>query len=295
MSTVDLSLLQPPAVVETLNFEATLAALRADFVVRFPDYTAVLESDPVQKLLEVAAYRELILRGRVNDAARGCMLATAIGTDLDHLAALFGVERLLVDPGDASAVPPIAPTYETDTRLRQRAQLALEGFSTAGPSGAYIYHALSASAAVLDASVQSPIPGQVLVTVLSTDGDGTAPADLLATVNAALSADDVRPLCDQVVVQSAVIAPYTVSVELWVYPGPDATVIRAAAESALLAYVASCRRIGYDVTLSGLYAAAHQPGVQRAVISTPATDLVADLSTASYCTGVAVTLAGMAV
>lgn len=296
MSTaIDLSQLPAPTVVEPLDYEAVLAALQADFTTRYPAFTAALESEPVLKLLEVAAYRELIVRARVNDAARACLLATAIGTDLDNLAALFGVERLLVDPGDASAVPPIAPTYETDTRLRQRAQLALEGFSTAGPSGAYIYHALSASAAVLDASVQSPIPGQVLVTVLSTDGDGTAPADLLATVNAALSADDVRPLCDQVVVQSAVIAPYTVSVELWVYPGPSAAMVRAAAESALLAYVASCRRIGYDVTLSGLYAAAHQPGVQRAVISTPATDLIADLSTASYCTGVAVTLAGTAV
>ena len=44
------------------------------------------------------AYRELLIRQRVNDAARGVMLATASGTDLDNLAANFNVERLLITP-----------------------------------------------------------------------------------------------------------------------------------------------------------------------------------------------------
>lgn len=292
---IDLSQLAPPALVETLDFEAILAALQADYVTRWPGYTAALESDPVQALLEVAAYRELVLRQRVNDAARGCLLATAAGADLDHLAALYGVQRLLLDAGDPTAVPPVPPTYESDARLRARTQLALEGFSTAGPVGAYEFWALSADAHVLDVSVQSPVPGQVLVTVLDSRGNGTPDAALLAAVLTTLSAEDVRPLTDQVLVQAAEIVPYTITAALTVYPGPDAATVRAAAAAATTAYAASVHRLGYDVTLSGLYAALHQPGVQRVALMAPAADLVLAAHQASWCTAVTVTLAGTAV
>lgn len=296
MSTaIDLSQLPAPTVVETLDYESVLAALQADFTARYPAFTAALESEPVLKLLEVAAWRELIVRGRVNDAARACMLAYALGADLDHLAALYGVQRLLLDAGDPTAVPPVPPTYESDTRLRARTQLALEGFSTAGPVGAYEFWALSADAHVLDVSVQSPVPGQVLVTVLDSRGNGTPDAALLAAVLTTLSAEDVRPLTDQVLVQAAEIVPYTITAALTVYPGPDAATVRVAAAAATTAYAASVHRLGYDVTLSGLYAALHQPGVQRVALTAPAADLVLAAHQAGWCTAVTVTLAGTAV
>lgn len=296
MSTaIDLSQLPAPTVVEPLDYEAVLAALQTDFTARWPAYTAALESDPVQALLEVAAYRELIVRARVNDAARACLLAYALGADLDHLAALYGVQRLLLDAGDATAVPPVPPTYESDARLRARTQLALEGFSTAGPVGAYEFHALSADAHVLDVSVQSPVPGQVLVTVLDSRGDGTPAAALLTAVDVTLSAEDVRPLTDQVVVQAATIVPYTVTAALITYPGPDAGVIRQAAETAARAYVDAHHRLGHDIPLSGLYAALHQPGVQRVALTAPAADLALAAHQAGWCTALTVTLAGTAV
>lgn len=296
MSTaIDLSQLPAPTVVETLDYESVLAALQADFTARYPAFTVALESEPVLKLLEVAAWRELIVRGRVNDAARACLLAYALGTDLDHLAALYGVQRLLLDAGDATAVPPVPPTYESDPRLRARTQLALEGFSTAGPSGAYEFWSLTADAHVLDVSVQSPVPGQVLVTVLDARGDGAPDAALLAAVLATLSDEDVRPLTDQVFVQAAEIVPYAITAALTVYPGPDAATVRAAAAAAATAYAESVHRLGYDVTLSGLYAALHQPGVQRVTLTAPAADLVLAAHQASHCTALTVTLAGTGV
>ena len=97
---------------------------------------------------------------------------------------------------------------------------------------------------------------------------------LLAAVLTTLSAEDVRPLTDQVLVQAAEIVPYTITAALTVYPGPDAATVRAAAAAATTAYAASVHRLGYDVTLSGLYAALHQPGVQRVALTAPAADLV---------------------
>lgn len=92
---IDLSKLPAPKIVEELSFEEILAAMRADFEGRCPGWTAAaLESDPANKILEVAAYRELLLRQRINEAARACMLAFASGSDLDHLSAFYAVSRL---------------------------------------------------------------------------------------------------------------------------------------------------------------------------------------------------------
>jgi phage-related baseplate assembly protein len=294
-SAIDLSLLPVPDVVETLDFEAILAAMKADLAARAPELAAVLalESEPVVKLLEVAAYREVLLRARVNDAARAVTLARAVGTDLDNLAALFGVVRLVISPGNPSAIPPVPPTLESDADLRRRAQLALEGFSTAGPEGAYVFHALSAAADVLDVSAVSPSPGDVLVTVLSRTGSGAAPAPLLATVAAALNADDVRPLCDNVVVQSASIVSYAITATLYFYPGPDSAVVMAAAQAAATAYAAAQHRLGRDVTRSGLFAALHQPGVQRVDLAAPAASLTIGSAQASWCTGITLTNGGV--
>jgi phage-related baseplate assembly protein len=287
-SAIDLSLLPVPDVVETLDYEVILAAMKADLAARAPDLAAVLalESEPLVKLLEVAAYREVLIRARVNDAAQAVTLARATGTDLDNLAALFGVARLVISPGNPSAVPPVAPTLESDADLRRRAQLALEGFSTAGPEGAYVFHALSADADVLDVSATSPSAGDVLVTVLSRTGSGTAPAPLLATVQAALNADDVRPLCDNVIVQSASIVSYAITATLFFYPGPDSAVVMAAAQAAATAYAAAQHRIGRDVTISGLHAALHQPGVQRVVLTSPSAALTIGSAQASWCTAI---------
>jgi len=291
---VDLSLLPPPAVVEPLDFETTLAAAKSDALAVFPELADVLalESEPVTKLLQVFAYRELLLRARVNDAARAVMLASATGSDLDQLAALFGVQRLVLDPGDATVTPPIAPTLETDADLRRRTQLAPEGFSVAGPEGAYIFHALSV-ADVLDASVTSPAPGEVLVSVLSRTGDGTASADLVLAVAAALTATDVRPLTDQVTVQTAQIVPYAVTATLWTLPGPDSAVVLATAQARVQALVESTRCLGRDIARSALIAALHVDGVQRVELTEPAADIVITPSQAGGATAVTITSGGV--
>lgn len=291
---IDLSKLPAPDVIETIDYETILAELKSALIELAPEMadTLEVESEPALKILQVCAYREVALRQRVNEAARATMLAYATGSDLDQRAADYGVERLLIDAGDPDAVPPIDPTYESDDDLRYRAQLALEGFSTAGPEGAYLFHALSADGNVLDASAISPTPGNVLITVLSRTGDGTADQALLDTVDAVLSSDDVRPLTDAVTVQSAEIIPYSIDATLYFYPGPGSAEVMATAQAAAEAYAAEQHALGRDVTLSGIYAALHQTGVQRVELTSPTANIVVDPEQATYCTAITLTDGG---
>lgn len=293
-SAIDLSQLPAPSVIEALDFETILAEMLADLRARHPAYTAIVESDPAYKILEVAAFRELLIRQRVNDGARAVMLAYAKGSDLDHIGANYDVERLMIDPGAPDAVPPVPPTYESDEEFRRRIQLSPEGYTTAGSEGSYVFHALGAAGDVKDAQAISPIPGHVTVYVLSRTGDGTAPAGLLNAVDRALNKEFVRPMTDNVAVQSATIVNYAVAAKLVMYPGPDSEVVRQNAVAALQRYVDGVHRIGYDVTLSGIYAALHQPGVQRVNLASPAANIIIDDGEASYCTSITVTAAGAA-
>lgn len=291
-TTIDLSALAPPNVVEALDYQTILSAMLADLQARDTTFTALVESDPAYKILEVAAYRELLLRQRVNDAAKAVMLAFAVNQDLDQIGANFGVSRLLVTPADNTTIPPTPAVYETDAEFRARIQLSTEGYTTAGSEGSYVYHGLSADGDVKDIQAVSDTPGEVVVYVLSKTGNGEAPAELLAAVSAAVNAERIRPMTDQVAVLSASIVNYTIEAELVIYPGPDPVVVRQAAIDAVTAYAENQHRIGYDVTLSGVYAALHQPGVQRVNLAAPIANLTIDQGEASYCTGIAVTVSG---
>lgn len=291
MAVIDLSQLPAPDVVETLDFETILAERKATLISLYPEdeqeavaRTLTLESEPLVKYLEENAYREVILRQRINEAAKAGMVAYAIKNDLDQLAANNNVERLVITPGDETQIPPVAAVMETDSDLRQRVPAAFEGMSVAGPTGAYEFHALSADGRVADASAFSPSPAEVVVTILARDGDGTAPEDLLQVVGEALNDEAVRPVADRVSVRSAEIVPYEIDAVLYVYPGPAKEPILAAAKAQGTAYINEQRRLGRDVRLSAIYAALHVQGVQRVELMKPLADMVLDKTQASYCT-----------
>lgn len=289
---VNLSQLPPPDVVETISYESILSAMLADLQARDTSFSALVESDPVYKILEVAAYRETILRQRVNDACRSVMLAYAAAADLDQIGANYGVARLTVTPGDDTTIPPTPAVMESDAAFRTRILLSLEGYTTAGSKGSYIYHALSADGGVKDVAVTSLTAGTVSIAVLSHTDDGEASSELVATVNAALNSEVVRPLCDSVSVATATIVEYAITAELTVFPGVGQSEVLANSIAAAEAYAEEQHKIGRDITLSGVYAALHQSGVQKVTLSSPSADIVNDWNEAPYCTAITVTVGG---
>lgn len=299
MPTIDLSQLPAPNVVEALDYESLLAERKATLVSLYPvdqqeaiARTLALESDPIVKLLQENAYRELMLRQRVNEAAQAVMLGYATGHDLDQLGGNFNVSRLVITPADETTLPPTSAVMESDSDFRVRIQQAFEGLSVAGSVGAYQFHGRSADGRVADVSVTSPTPACVTVSVLSREGNGSASPELIARVAAALNAEDVRPVADRVTVLSATIVPYEIDAVLYLFPGPEAEPIRQASEQKLKTYISTQHRLGRDIRLSAIYAALHVEGVQRVELKSPRADMVLDETQASSCTRYTLTIGG---
>lgn len=275
----DLASLPYPGVVETLDIEAIVTSMRNDVVARFPAIAGVidLESEPARKLIEVFAYREVLLRARINDAARQRMLAFAAGANLDAIAAYYGVSRF---------------EGETDSSLRRRTQLAPEAMPHGGTVGSYRFLALQASFPDLkDVGVVARGRGHVDVVLLGNEGQGTVTSAVIEKVRSKLLAEDGAPATDVVTVVGAKIVPYAVSVTVHVALGQDPVTVRANATSALQAYVEERHRIGVTVAASGLWRAAHVPNAERVEAISPVADVFVKPDEAPYCTGITVNVA----
>lgn len=274
---IDLSGMQMPDVVEALNYESILVALKADLVARLAaagvEYdVAGLESDPGVKVLEVADYRELILRARVNTAARAVMLAYAKGADLEALAVYYGVARRVVTPAtdDAPAV------MESDDLMRRRVQLAPEALTTAGSEGAYEFHTYGVDPSIKDVAVLNPTPGHVHVIPLIDTGNGVPSFNLIQRIRIRLHERDIKPLTDIITVRAPVVTTFAVTASLEIPDGPDSALVLAKATAALQLYLADRHRVGRSVKRNGIIAALKVAGVDDVLLASPAANVDVD-------------------
>ena len=106
---------------------------------------------------------------------------------------------------------------EDDDSYRERIRMAPLAFSTAGPSGAYEYFALSADPSVGDVYVVRMSPGVVGIYVVKTGGVIPETGDpVLQAVLDACDDKTRRPLTDNVQVMPAVASNTTISAQYWV-------------------------------------------------------------------------------
>ena len=103
---------------------------------------------------------------------------------------------------------------EDDEKYRQRARLYMESLSTAGPDGAYQYHALSADNSITSVKVRSPSPGVVRIYALVDNGEIPS-QEILDKIYNACSPKDKRPLTDKV--ETAVPEVVNYNIELTYY------------------------------------------------------------------------------
>lgn len=215
---------------------------------------------------------------------------TVEGPESNDLAP--GAISVLVDPIADVTVENTTATAggadeQTDAEFRPLVIAAPDGFTTCGPRSAYEWHAKQASVLVLDASAlgpddsdtRAPSAGEVAVYLLIDSADPVVIADTIATVEAALSADEVRPITDLVNVYQAVEVPYTVEVSYWIHQtrAGEVAAIQAAVEAAQDAY---CdwqeEALGRDVDATELIARLYAAGAGRVTVTEPAFQAIQD-------------------
>jgi phage-related baseplate assembly protein len=146
--------------IKTVEYEVLLTEMKAEAIRLMPELEAflALESEPATKILRVCAYYRMLDRLEFDDGARALMLAYSTGTNLDHLGAFFGVERPVIQEADTSVSLAIPEVKQDDQEYRRLIQLSLEGHTTAGPRGSYIFWALKARADRRMANYPRPTP-----------------------------------------------------------------------------------------------------------------------------------------
>ncbi|UVV66763.1 baseplate assembly protein [Brucella anthropi] len=265
--TINLESYPSPDVIEPIEFEQILADMQDELIRLFPaiEPTLALESALANKLLQVAAFREILVRARVNDAARANLLAFGTGADLEHLAAFYDVERL---------------EGEEDEAFRSRTVLAIQARSPAGGANWYKAAARRADVRIRDVAVYREDFWPIIhVAILSRENDGIPDAAMLDAVRTIVTSDDVRPLNDTVVVEAAVQNRTDIEANVWLLPSAPLADLTPLQDALRKAWTTETG-IGFDLVPSWVEARLHMAGVQRVEMLSPSAPLVAAPGTA---------------
>lgn len=158
---------------------------------------------------------------------------------------------------------------EDDDAYAERIRLAPESFSVAGPEGAYIYWAKTASQDIVDVVVERPAPGTVDIRVLMKDGE-LPTQEILDKVFETCSDKTVRPLTDLVTVNAPEVVLYDVDAQYWVLKSSVSSLaaIQEQVEKALQEYLLWQKsKMGRDVDLSELIARLKAAGAYRVAVN----------------------------
>lgn len=287
LSVIDLSQLGPMQVLELLDSETILAARMQKFkdlwAERDPPAGAQydvenLEFDPIKITEELETFHELLLRDRVNQAARAVTLAFSSGTDLDAVVTRIpgaGPRLPIIDA--PRAYPKFPQDWESDDRYRRRAQLAPSTLSAHGSDESYVYWAMTADATLKDASATTvPRTGKITVTIMAGGTEPRPTTQQKLNVRRYILDQARKGLTDEVSVRGPMVLETKYDIDLWVTPGMDAELLKSEVDADLVELVAKQYWLGYDHTRMAIDKATAQPGVHSNFIRSPTSDVIVD-------------------
>src|SRR5262245_44831599 len=172
-----------------------------------------LEFDPILSNQECCTYFELMLRDRLNQAARSLTLANAVGTDLDAIASRY--------PGGVPRV-----TGESDTRYRQRVWLSPNPLTPHGTAEGYQFWAMNALPNVRDVSTikirprldDNPI---ILITCMMEGANPLPSIEELLAIRRYLIAESRLAMTDVISVAPPKVVDIAYRIKVWLYPTVD--------------------------------------------------------------------------
>lgn len=160
---------------------------------------------------------------------------------------------------------------EGDADFYNRMRESAESFSTAGPMNGYIYHAKSVSSAISDVVATTPEAGVVDIRVLLQGGEQPA-EEFLKKMEAALSANDVRPMNDFVTISAPEEDLFEIDLTFYVQQGSatSAEVVEKEIKAAVEKYISwQTERMGRDINPSYLIQLVMNAGAKRVEVRKP--------------------------
>ena len=230
------------------------------------------------------------------DAILECVDAESSGNDftpgqinilVDPLPWISSVTNMDTSQGGSDA--------EDDDSFRERIRLAPEGYSVAGPTGAYEYLAKQYNSSISDVKVSSPSAGTVDIRVLLQNGvipDST----FLTGLKDYLSDKSRRPLTDNVTVNAPDTVSYDITLTYYILTENAAasTTIQANVNQAVQDYITWQKsKIGRDINPSELISMIMAAGARRVNLTNPTYTVVNDTQIAVASVNVAVTYGGL--
>lgn len=292
LGVIEINQLPAFAVLETISTETILAARMAQ-IVNFwsqndPPNAAQydvgsLEFDPIKVDQECSTYFELMLRDRVNQAARAVSLADASGTNIDHIASRY--------PG---GMPRLAG--ESDIAYKTRVWLSPNTLTQNGTYESYIFFALTAcqqaGIPLRDCQVLSTPGSPDIQIILMNDGPALSPGvdsagDWNGTFTAfpdpaptqaqlAAASDYIlapgmgrKGLTDVVTFAGPNVTNISIEIDVTLFPGWDQTLTMNALATAMATLVENQRYLGYSYMEASYDAALETSGVYDVTVVSP--------------------------
>lgn len=256
-----------------------------------------LEFDPIRIVQECNAYFELLLRDRVNQAAKAVTLAFGSDEDLDAIASRY--------PG---GVP--RQSGEDDDSYRTRIWLSPNTLSPHGTYEAYVFWALTAVPSLRDATAYADRGTPNVTVTLMAEGDeielGTDDKSVTETPSPTPSDDDIdavreyildesrKALTDVVYVRTPKIVHIDYEIRYWLFPGWSQTSMEKQLWKAMAGLLEKQRWLGYSHTQAAAEAALMVSGVYNVVVDKPSADVEVDIHEVVVVDSVKMTFAGRA-
>jgi phage-related baseplate assembly protein len=287
---IELDQLPDMKVLEKLDSDAVIAERMRQFVALWAKHDPPagarydvenLEFDPIKINQEANSFFELLLRDRVNQAAKAVTLAFASDSDLDAIGSRYpgGMPRMV---------------GETDDQYRLRIWLSPNTLSPHGTYESYVFWALTgaltAGLPLRDATaVARRGTPYVTITVMaegtSVKSTGTGitaypdPTPTIVQIDAVrtyVGAHNRKGLTDVVSVRAPKIVKTEYLIDYWLFPSWDKSAIETEMYGAAAVLLEKQRWLGYSHTRDSIDAALKVPGVYKIHVVSPAVDVEID-------------------
>jgi phage-related baseplate assembly protein len=298
LSVINLTELGRMLVLESIDIEKIIADRMGRFKALWMKYdppngaqydVGELEFDPIRITQENAAFYEMVMRDRVNQAARAVTLAFAVGSDLDAIASRYpgGVPR---DPA------------ERDEHYKRRVWHSPNVLSPHGTAESYVFWALTADPTLHDASATTVEgTGRVYITLMAESGSvanmkwvrkidpltglfiSTRGEPAIAPLPTLQQIIDVRKyvldearrgLTDEIITLAPKVSHTNYRARIWLFPNVSVDLAIESIERSVANLLESQRWLGYDHARMSFDAALAQLGVHHAIIDEPVKDVM---------------------